>query len=154
MFGKDCGMGSEKEKKVLKIVGIVIIIAAIISAGYGISVVHRGKRAALLMSSDPDYQKSLSALISSGIGMVVSALFNLAEGVSSFLASKNSRFAGPAWVCSLLSLLSNGISGVSSIIRTGFSVGALSGLILSIGLALQVYVAAGKLKANYKSAMS
>ena len=87
-------------------------------------------------------------------GMVVSALFNLAEGVSSFLASKNSRFAGPAWVCSLLSLLSNGISGVSSIIRTGFSVGALSGLILSVGLALQVYVAAGKLKTSYKSAMS
>ncbi|GEM_PF-6710457 len=139
-------MNEKKAKKILVIVGPIIVIGALISLGIGIRDT-RVEHQALLLSGN---KRDLMAIVSGGIGMMVSALANLAEGVTSLLASRNARFAGPAWLCSFFSVLSNLVSGVSSIISSGFSPMTLAGLITAIGLAINVYVAAGKLKNSYQ----
>ncbi|MBQ2509259.1 MAG: hypothetical protein II529_00405 [Erysipelotrichaceae bacterium] len=135
----------DKNRKALRILGSLIILGAFISLVIGAHMT-RTEHQALLLSGE---RRTLLSAISGGIGVMISAVTNLAEGVTSLMASKDARFAGPAWVCSFFSVLSNLISGISSIAKSGFSMMTLAGLITAIGLAINVYVAAGRLKQSY-----
>lgn len=140
-------MNENKAKKILSMIGPVIVIGALITLAVGVRNT-RIEHSALMLSGS---KRDLTAIVSGGIGMMISALANLAEGVTSLLASRNARFAGPAWLCSLFSVISNLVSGVSSIVHSGFSVMTLAGLITALGLAINVYVAAGKLKKTHQN---
>ena len=139
-------MNENQARKILMAIGPLIVLGALISFGIGIhetGIEHH----ALLLSGN---KRDLITIVSGGIGMMISALANLAEGVTSLLASRNARFAGPAWMCSFFSVISNTVSGVSSMIQSGFSLMNLAGLVTALGLAINVYVAAGKLKNSYQ----
>ena len=107
----------DKNRKALRILGSLIILGAFISLVIGAHMT-RTEHQALLLSGE---RRTLLSAISGGIGVMISAVTNLAEGVTSLMASKDARFAGPAWVCSFFSVLSNLISGISSIAKSGFS---------------------------------
>ena len=95
-------------KKILKIVGVLTIIGAVISIIVGASSLFGSGIAfnnIVDVQVDEDLQKGVALLFFIGLTIIILALFNVVQGILSLMASKNNKYASLAWLLSIIYLV-------------------------------------------------
>ena len=93
-------------QKILKIVGILTIIGAIVTIAFGALALF-GTGSAI--QSDPETMNRTEAsrlglMIAGGAGLVLGGVFDLVTGILSVLSSKNGKFAKTTLILTIISV--------------------------------------------------
>ena len=145
-------MTLEKARKILKVIGIITLVGAALSLGFGVLAVAGTGFAATNtpeMQTNPEYQEAAGAIIGGGIGLVVVSVINLIEGVITLLSSKQNKFATVTLVMTSLSLVSCLVNGISGMMKPGFDYKNVISFVIAIALDVAVIWAAKTVRDAY-----
>jgi heme/copper-type cytochrome/quinol oxidase subunit 1 len=108
-------MSLEKSQKIVKVMGILSIIGAVVSfiAALGLLGVG-GFSATKLENANDELVQCVAIFLVLGIIMLVSGVFELLQGIFSLKAAKDATKAQPLWVISLISVVLDALSVISS----------------------------------------
>lgn len=81
-------------------------------------------------------------MIVSGLIALITAGSTLAQGICSLIASNDSSMIMPAWIFSIIGVVSSGISLISSISKGS----GVFNAVISLGISALIYVAANTIK--------
>ena len=145
-------MSLETSRKVLKIVGILIIISAVISLIGGIAFLGIGNWAAgdAEILAEEGAVEGIGGTILLGGLLLVSGIFSLIEGIISVKASKNNKFGTAAFIFAILGLLSSIGSAINSISNDA-SASNIGSSVLTIVLSVLILLAANKIRLARKA---
>ncbi len=144
-------MSLETSKTVLKISGILTVIAAVLALIGGIALFGFGTMAA----ADQEFQamegaaEGLAGAYLIGFVFILSGIVSLIEGVISIKASKNTKYGTAAFIFAILGLLGAISSVVSSVKSSGSGTSFISAVI-SIGLSVLILIAANNVRQAHK----
>ena len=144
-------MSLNASRKILKISGILCLIAAAISiVGGSITITTGGMGAALPeMQTDSTVQKGVAALLGVGIATVISGIISLVEGVVSVRASKDNKYGKAAWIFAMISfLVAIGRAG-TDLKNNGMNASGILTFVFTFVIGGLVYTAALKVKKAY-----
>ena len=135
-------------KKILKYAGIVMIVMALLTIALGVAATFFGVSApgAQEGAIDENTAKGIAALLFGGASLIISGLIDLAAGIVSVKASSEAKFAKPAWIFSIISLLTSCFSAYKIFTRTSCTAGDIASAVISILLSILVCYAAYMLK--------
>ena len=145
-------MTLEQARKILKVIGIITIIGAVISLVMGILVVFGAGDVALTdpeVQTEADYQEIVGYFIISGIALAIAGVCSLIEGVFSILASKNGKYGKICWIFSIISLVTSLYNGITNLFKGEFKLSNVVSLLVSLALNALVLVAANTVKTAY-----
>lgn len=145
-------MSLKTAKTLLKVLGILSIIGAVIVFLFGVLTMAGGG----LMAANPDAVAEAQAgvadadkidaakVFGAGIGLIITAVLELLQGIFSVRASKDSSKYKGAWIFALINL----VAGVINIIVyfAGQSNDKLFSLIGTLALAVLTFIAANTVK--------
>ena len=135
-------MDVQTSKTILKVFGIIGILFGGLTTLASLLILLGGG-AVSLGNGDESY--AIGALmIILGILSLISGLVTLAQGFCSYKASKDSSKIMPAWIFSIIGLITNGITLISSISNKSGVFGAL----VSLGISALIFAAANTIKNN------
>ena len=139
-------------QKILKIVGILTIIGAIVTIAFGALALF-GTGSAI--QSDPETMNRTEAsrlglMIAGGAGLVLGGVFDLVTGILSVLSSKNGKFAKTTLILTIISVAYTIINSVASYSKSGFTTSNVILMIVQIILAVLICVAANTAKVAYE----
>ena len=139
-------------QKILKIVGILTIIGAIVTIAFGALALF-GTGSAI--QSDPETMNRTEAsrlglMIAGGAGLVLGGVFDLVTGILSVLSSKNGKFAKTTLILTIISVAYTIINSVASYSKSGFTTSNVISMIVQIILAVLICVAANTAKVAYE----
>jgi len=108
-------MSLEKSQKIVKVLGILSIIGAVVSfiAALGLLGVS-GFSATKLENASDEMVQGVAIFLVLGIIMLVSGVFELLQGIFSLKAAKDATKAQPLWVISLISVVLDALSMITS----------------------------------------
>ena len=139
-------------QKILKIVGILTIIGAIVTIAFGALALFSTGSA---IQSDPETMNRTEAsrlglMIAGGAGLVLGGVFDLVTGILSVLSSKNGKFAKTTLILTIISVAYTIINSVASYSKSGFTTSNVISMIVQIILAVLICVAANTAKVAYE----
>ena len=145
-------MALEQARKILKVIGIITIIGAVISLVMGILVAFGAGDVALTdpeVQTEADYQEIVGYFIISGIALAIAGGCSLNEGGFSILASKNGKYGKICWIFSIISLVTSLYNGITNLFKGEFKLSNVVSLLVSLALNVLVLVAANTVKTAY-----
>ena len=139
-------------QKILKIVGILTIIGAIVTIAFGALALFSTGSA---IQSDPETMNRTEAsrlglMIAGGAGLVLGGVFDLVTGILSVLSSKNGKFAKTTLILTIISVAYTIINSIASYSKSGFTTSNVILMIVQIILAVLICVAANTAKVAYE----
>ncbi len=140
-------------QKVLKIVGIITIIGAIlvillgVLATTGIGNAVEQNAAAL---DDAEVSTGAGLMMLGGIALIVGGLFDFVTGVLSVMASKNGKYAKVTLILTIISVVYSIVNSVASYTKSGFTTSNVVMLIVEIVLSVLLCVAANTVKVAFE----
>lgn len=142
----------ETSKKILKIIGILTIIGAVLSLIGGILMMAGGGAATGMeeAATDTDLQNGIAAMIGVGIVIVISGIINLISGIVSVKASKDGKYGKIAWIFAILGIIGALINGVSNL-TSSFSFSTLLSTLISLALSAMIFFAAKTVKTAHEA---
>ena len=137
-------MSLETSKQILKIFGIIGIVAGILAIIFGAMAMAGG--GLIAQDVDPNNANQATAMGFIMIGSViflVSGIISLIEGICSVRAAKDSSKIKPAWIFAILGMVSGVVNLISNFGNGASSI--FSGL-LSLAVAVVTFLAANTIK--------
>ncbi len=140
-------------QKVLKIVGIITIIGAIlvillgVLATTGIGNAVEQNSAAL---EDAEVSTGAGLMMLGGIALIVGGLFDFVTGVLSVMTSKNGKYAKVTLILTIISVVYSIVNSVASYTKSGFTTSNVVMLIVEIVLSVLLCVAANTVKVAFE----
>jgi len=109
-------MSLEKSQKIVKVLGILSIIGAVISFLLALSMLGVGGLSVFNVneSASDEVFMGIGLFLVLGIIMLVSGVFELLQGIFSLKAAKDATKAQPLWVISLISVVLDALSMIAS----------------------------------------
>ena len=140
-------------QKVLKIVGIIIIIGAIlvillgVLATTGIGNAVEQNSAAL---EDAEVSTGAGLMMLGGIALIVGGFFDFVTGILSVMTSKNGKYAKVTLILTIISVVYSIVNSVASYTKSGFTTSNVITLIVEIVLSVLLCVAANTVKVAFE----
>ena len=143
-------MNLETSKKVLKIAGILTIVAAVAAILGGILLLGVGYAGTQMpeYTTDPSIKNGVSAIFIAGAVALVAGIISLIEGIISYKASSNPDLANAAWIFAILGVIAGIVSLISAFMSKNINASEVAGAIGSVLCSVLIFVAAGKVKNN------
>lgn len=135
-------------KKILKYAGIIVMVLALLTIGLGVASTFFGANFPNLQSGaelDEEAAKGVMALLFGGVSLIVSGIIDLITGFVSFKASKEAKFAKPAWILSIFSLLTSCFNAYKIIKTSGITASSIASAVVSVLISLLICYAAYRL---------
>ncbi len=141
-------MGLKVSQTILKVFGILSIIAGILIIILGIVMLAGGGLAVVTTKAgiDTEMQKSIGIIVMAGIVAVASGVFTLIQGFASLSAAKNSKKTLLARIFAILSIIVVIVEAVIYLIGGNLSGVNLISLIVAIVISVIVLIAANTVK--------
>ena len=140
-------------QKVLKIVGIITIIGAIlvillgVLATTGIGNAVEQNAAAL---DDAEVSTGAGLMMLGGIALIVGGFFDFVTGILSVMTSKNGKYAKVTLILTIISVVYSIVNSVASYTKSGFTTSNVITLIVEIVLSVLLCVAANTVKVAFE----
>lgn len=140
-------------QKVLKIVGIITIIGAIlvillgVLATTGIGNAVEQNAAAL---DDAEVSTGAGLMMLGGIALIVGGFFDFVTGILSVMTSKNGKYAKVTLILTIISVVYSIVNSVASYTKSGFTTSNVIMLIVEIVLSVLLCVAANTVKVAFE----
>lgn len=133
--------------KILKISGILSLIAGIVGTVLGVMIIIGGGLIDAEGGTTIEGEVTLGAFaIVAGIMLLCSGIIALLEGIFSMRAAKNNEKITPAWIFSILGLISSAVSLISNIIEKQ----EFTSSIITVLLSALIFVAANTIRNSVK----
>lgn len=140
-------MSLDTSKKILKIFGIINIVAGILAIILGILALAGGGMVASVAGEDADAATVGGLAILGGIIILVSGIVSLISGIFSTKAANDTSRIKPAWVFAIIGIVFSVIS-----LLTNLKSGSFFSGILSIALNAVIFYAANTIKKDVEGA--
>ena len=137
-------MSVETSQKILKIFGILSIIAGVAVIIFGILGFFGGSMAGANASTDEE-SAAIVVVMGASIVAVVEGIISLIEGVCSVRAAADSSKIMPAWIFAILGVIS-GVIGMIGDIASGGEISTIVGGILALCISVLIFRAANTIK--------
>ena len=137
-------MSLENSRKILKIFGILNIIAGVAAIVFGILALVGGSMAGSAATTDTDNAVVVAAL-TGAIVSLVEGIISLISGTCSVRAANDSSKIMPAWIFAILGLISGAVGVINNLVAGGGISGILGSVIAMIISAL-IFIAANTIK--------
>ena len=140
-------------QKVLKIVGIITIIGAIlvillgVLATTGIGNAVEQNSAAL---EDAEVSTGAGLMMLGSIALIVGGIFDFVTGILSVMTSKNGKYAKVTLILTIISVVYSIVTSVASYTKSGFTTSNVIMLIVEIVLSVLLCVAANTVKVAFE----
>ncbi|MBR0419201.1 MAG: hypothetical protein IJI66_08530 [Erysipelotrichaceae bacterium] len=140
-------------QKVLKIVGIITIIGAIlvillgVLATTGIGNAVEQNAAAL---DDAEVSTGAGLMMLGGIALIVGGFFDFVTGILSVMTSKNGKYAKVTLILTIISVVYSIVNSVANYTKSGFTTSNVIMLIVEIVLSVLLCVAANTVKVAFE----
>ena len=140
-------------QKVLKIVGIITIIGAIlvillgVLATTGIGNAVEQNAAAL---DDAEVSTGAGLMMLGGIALIVGGFSDFVTGILSVMTSKNGKYAKVTLILTIISVVYSIVNSVASYTKSGFTTSNVIMLIVEIVLSVLLCVAANTVKVAFE----
>ena len=140
-------------QKVLKIVGIITIIGAIlvillgVLATTGIGNAVEQNSAAL---EDAEVSTGAGLMMLGSIALIVGGIFDFVTGILSVMTSKNGKYAKVTLILTIISVVYSIVNSVASYTKSGFTTSNVIMLIVEIVLSVLLCVAANTVKVAFE----
>ena len=140
-------------QKVLKIVGIITIIGAIlvillgVLATTGIGNAVEQNSAAL---EDAEVSTGAGLMMLGSIALIVGGIFDFVTGILSVMTSKNGKYAKVTLILTIISVVYSIVNSVASYTKSGFTTSNVITLIVEIVLSVLLCVAANTVKVAFE----
>ena len=141
-------MKTTTAQKMLKIVGILTIIGAIILLIFG-GLALSGTQSGELVSNPEDKSKA-GLLVFGGVALLIAGVANLVEGIFSILTSKNGKYAKTTFILTIISSIYSLVQSIANYSKEGFNTANVLTLVIEIVLSVLVCVAANTIKVAYE----
>ena len=117
-------MSLEKSQKIVKVLGILSIIGAVIGFLLALSMLGVGGLSVFNVneSASDEVFMGIGLFLVLGIVTLVGSVFGLLEGIFSLKAAKDAAKAQPLWVISLISLVLDALSVIATLTNGGENV--------------------------------
>ena len=141
----------ETSRKILKIVGILTIIGAVLSLITGVLLLAGGGYASANLpeaQTDPDTQTGIGAMFAGGIFIIIAGIFSLVSGIISVKASKQNKYGKIAWIFAIIGAVLAVLRGFSSV-SSNPGLSSIAGALLNIALNVMIFFAANTIKTAY-----
>ncbi|MBQ7676892.1 MAG: hypothetical protein IJT32_01540 [Lachnospiraceae bacterium] len=137
-------MSVETSQKILKIFGILGIIAGAAVIIFGLFGLLGGSMVGAGASTDEESAVAV-VVLGASIAAVVEGIISLIEGVCSVRAAADSSKIMPAWIFAILGVIS-GVVGIIGDIASGIDIGSLVGGVLALCISVLIFRAANTIK--------
>ena len=136
-------------QKIMTIVGILTILAALFTIGMGALVLYgtNSEAVASEIASDPEKAGTLTIV---GIMLIVGGVIDFVLGVLAILSSKNGKFAKTTFLLAVGSAVYSIANSVINYSKQGFTTSNVISLIVEILFSVLLCVAANTVKVAYE----
>ena len=140
-------------KTILKVAGILTIIGAVLTLGFGAFTLVGGSISASLpeIQSDAQLFEGAGILMILGLATILSGIFSLVDGIVSVKASKNFKFGKAAWIFAILGLVASVGRAAAMIKSSSWDISTVIGCIIGLAMAGIICTAANKVRVAYKA---
>lgn len=137
-------MSLENSQKILKIFGILNIIAGVAAIVFGILALVGGSMAGSAATTDTENAVVVAAL-TGAIVSLVEGIISLISGTCSVRAANDSSKIMPAWIFAILGLIS-GVAGVINNLVSGGGISGILGSVIAMIISALIFIAANTIK--------
>lgn len=133
-------------QKIMKIVGILTIVGALVVVGLGALVLYGMNNPEIASSTNTDS----TALLISGIALIVLGLIDFVTGILAVLSSKNGKYAKTTFILAVVSAVYSVANSLINSIKQGFNTSNVISMMIELVLAVLLCVAANTVKVAYE----
>ena len=133
-------------QKIMKIVGILTIVGALVVVGLGALVLYGMNNPEIASSTNTDP----TALLISGIALIVLGLIDFVTGILAVLSSKNGKYAKTTFILAVVSAVYSVANSLINSIKQGFNTSNVISMMIELVLAVLLCVAANTVKVAYE----
>lgn len=133
-------------QKIMKIVGILTIVGALVVVGLGALVLYGMNNPEIANSTNTDS----TALLISGIALIVLGLIDFVTGILAVLSSKNGKYAKTTFILAVVSAVYSVANSLINSIKQGFNTSNVISMMIELVLAVLLCVAANTVKVAYE----
>ena len=114
-------MDLARSQKIVRVLGILDIVGAVLSLVGGIGMMGLGGVGATLpeMATDNDLRTGVGVFMFLGIILIVTGIANLLEGIFAVRAAKDASKVGPLWIFAIVNIILSVLALVTSIVNGG-----------------------------------
>ena len=114
-------MDLARSQKIVRVLGILDIVGAVLSLVGGIGMMGLGGVGATLpeMATDNDLRTGVGVFMFLGIILIVTGIANLLEGIFAVRAEKDASKVGPLWIFAIVTIILGVLALVTSIVNDG-----------------------------------
>ena len=135
-------MEKSKSQKIIKVLGILCIIGAVFGLIAAIGTFGLGAIGATQITDD-EAAAGVGTVLAAGIILLLSAVFDLLEGIFSLRAAKDATKAQPLWVISIIGIV---FSVISLIMSFGSGTQEVLSSVCSLILSVIIFFLANNIK--------
>ena len=138
-------MSFKKEKTILRICGILLILSSIIPIGIGIFFTYGKDFIAekILFKTDPEI---ITRMVSGGLQTFLTGFIALFEGIFTLIAAKKDKFAKYAWALSIFGLTASTYNFFDYIRENVLNLGAIADYVVSVLISGTICLCALKIR--------
>ena len=133
-------------QKIMKIVGILTIVGALAVVGLGALVLYGMNNPEIASSTNTDP----TALLISGIALIVLGLIDFVTGILAVLSSKNGKYAKTTFILAIVSAVYSVANSLINSAKQGFNTSNVISMMIELVLAVLLCVAANTVKVAYE----
>jgi hypothetical protein len=133
-------------QKIMKIVGILTIVGALAVVGLGALVLYGMNNPEIASSTNTDS----TALLISGIALIVLGLIDFVTGILAVLSSKNGKYAKTTFILAIVSAVYSVANSLINSAKQGFNTSNVISMMIELVLAVLLCVAANTVKVAYE----
>lgn len=133
-------------QKIMKIVGILTIVGALVVVGLGALVLYGMNNPEIASSTNTDP----TALLISGIALIVLGLIDFVTGILAVLSSKNGKYAKTTFILAIVSAVYSVANSLINSAKQGFNTSNVISMMIELVLAVLLCVAANTVKVAYE----
>ena len=133
-------------QKIMKIVGILTIVGALVVVGLGALVLYGMNNPEIASSTNTDP----TALLISGIALIVLGLIDFVTGILAVLSSKNGKYAKTTFILAIVSAVYSVANSLINSAKQGFNLSNVISMMVELVLAVLLCVAANTVKVAYE----
>ena len=137
-------------QKIMKIVGILTILTALLVIVFGALAIYGYSSAASGNTEAVGESVDAGALLIGGILMIGGGLVDLVTGILAVLSSKNGKFAKTTFILAVISAIYSVANSLINYSKQGFTISNVISLMVEIVMAVLLCVAANTVKVAYE----
>ncbi len=140
-------MEKSKSQKIVKVLGILCIIGAVFGLFAAVGAFGLGASGAVQMTN-AEAATGVGAVLAAGVILLLSAVFDLLEGIFALRAAKDAAKAQPLWVISIIGVV---FSVISLIMTFGSGAQEVTSSVCSLLLSCLIFFLANNIKKQGKA---